>query len=169
MLFCFSSHAWLCRAKMKTNGSQSSHIQVDRQTIETALDDEVPASFPNNNGNETKTCSRVKRRKPNGKTVSAATAHPPTPGPATTAAPESEDLLDILDNFLITTSSNAESSSEPQQQFSSHPRSESITNVSTPAQQQPSLSKRFEMEGAVIKLYLSIPWYCNFKVDLVNS
>ena len=28
---------------MKTNGSQSSHIQVDRQTIETALDDEVPA------------------------------------------------------------------------------------------------------------------------------
>ena len=153
MLFCFSSHAWLCRAKMKTNGSQSSHIQVDRQTIETALDDEVGASFPNNSGNETKTCSRVKRRKPNGKTVSATTAHPPTPGPATAAAPESEDLLDILDNFLITTSSNAESSSESQQQFSSHPRSESITNVSTPAQQQPSLSKRFEMEGAVIKFH----------------
>ena len=152
MLFCFSSHAWLCRAKMKTNGSQSSHIQVDRQTIETALDDEVPASFPNN-GNETKTCSRVKRRKPNGKTVSAASAAHPPPGPATTAAPESEDLLDILDNFLITTSSNAESSSEPQQQFSSHPRSESITNVSTPAQQQPSLSKRFELEGAVIKFH----------------
>ena len=134
---------------MKTNGSQSSHIQVDRQTIETALDDEVAASFPN----ETKTCTRVKRRKPNGKTVSAAPAAPPPPGPATAAAPESEDLLDILDNFLITTSSNAESSSEPQQQFSSHPRSESITNVSTPAQQQPSLSKRFEMEGAVIKFH----------------
>ena len=139
---------------MKTNGSQSSHIQVDRQTIETALDDEVGASFPNNSGNETKTCSRVKRRKPNGKTVSAAAAAPTPPGPATTAAaPESEDLLDILDNFLITTSSNAESSSESQQQFSSHPRSESITNVSTPAQQQPSLSKRFEMEGAVIKFH----------------
>ena len=140
---------------MKTNGSQSSHIQVDRQTIETALDDEVAASFPNNS-NETKTCSRVKRRKPNGKTVYAAAASPP-PGPANAAAPESEDLLDILDNFLITTSSNAESSSEPQQQFSSHPRSESITNVSTPAQQQPSLSKRFEMEGAVIKFHSSIP------------
>ena len=46
-----------CRAKMKTNGSQSSHIQVDRHTIETALDDEVAASFPNNNNcNEGKTC-----------------------------------------------------------------------------------------------------------------
>ena len=33
---------------MKTNGSQSSHIQVDRQTIETALDDEV-ASYPHLN------------------------------------------------------------------------------------------------------------------------
>ena len=130
-----------CRAKMKTNGSQSSHIQVDRQTIETALDDEVAetaASFANN-GNESKTCSRVKRRKLNGKT--------------TMPAAESEDLLDILDNFLITTSSNAESSSEPQQQFSSHPRSESITNVSTPAQQQPSPSKRFEMVGAVIRFH----------------
>ena len=144
---------------MKTNGSQSSHIQVDRQTIETTLDDEVAgtavASFSNNN-NENKTCSRLKRRKLNGKMALASAAPAPSvtppPLPATVAA-ESEDLLDILDNFLITTSSNAESSSEPQQQFSSHPRSESITNVSTPAQQQPSLSKRFEMEGAVIKFH----------------
>ena len=37
---------------MKTNGSQSSHIQVDRQTIETALDDEV-ASYPHLNNTTT--------------------------------------------------------------------------------------------------------------------
>ena len=37
---------------MKTNGSQSSHIQVDRQTIETALDDEV-ASYPHLNNTST--------------------------------------------------------------------------------------------------------------------
>ena len=40
------------RLKMKTNGSQSSHIQVDRQTIETALDDEV-ASYPHLNNTTT--------------------------------------------------------------------------------------------------------------------
>ena len=143
MPFCFSSHAWLCRAKMKTNGSQCSHIQVDRQTIETALDDEVEASFPNSNEGKTNAASRVKRRKPNGKTRQMEAVQPA----------ESEDLLDILDNFLITTS-NAAAAATPEH-FSSHPRSESITNVSSPAHQQLTLPTRFVKKGNKIGVTLN--------------
>ena len=121
---------------MKTNGSQCSHIQVDRQTIETALDDEVEASFPNSNEGKTNAASRVKRRKPNGKTRQMEAVQPA----------ESEDLLDILDNFLITTSNAAAAAATPEH-FSSHPRSESITNVSSPAHQQLTLPTRFEKRG----------------------
>ena len=149
---------------MKTNGSQSSHIQVDRHTIETALDDEVAASFPNNNNcNEGKTChsSRVKRRKLNGKM--------PTNATATT---ESEpDLLDILDNFLISTS-NAEHAQTPppeQQRFiSSHPRPESITNVSSPVQQM--LPPRFELgETDLVPCHIGYKYfaYISFLVDCI--
>ena len=106
---------------MKTNGSLSGHNQVDRHTIETALDDEVFSS-----GNEANNKAKGKR------------------GKAKTG--EQDDLLDILDNFLITTSNAAAAAATPEH-FSSHPRSESITNVSTPAQQQPLPPKRFEMEG----------------------
>lgn len=65
---------------------------MDSQTIETALDDEV-ATFA---GNESK---RAKKRKANGKTTNVVGENTAT-----------EDLLDILDNFLITTS-NADFSS----------------------------------------------------------
>ena len=65
---------------MKTNGSLSGHNQVDRHTIETALDDEVFSG-----GNEATNKAKGKR------------------GKAKTG--EQDDLLDILDNFLITTSS----------------------------------------------------------------
>ena len=120
---------------MKTNGSLSGHNQVDRHTIETALDDEVFSG-----GNEATNKAKGKR------------------GKAKTG--EQDDLLDILDNFLITTSSNAESSSE-QQQFSSHPRSESITNVSSPAHQQRTLPTRFVKKGN--KIGVPLNWISKFR------
>ena len=104
--------------------------------------------------------SRVKRRKLNGKM--------PTNATATT---ESEpDLLDILDNFLISTS-NAEHAEAPppeQQSFiSSHPRSESITNVSSPVQQMPP--PRFELgETDLVPCHIGYKYlaYLSFLVDL---
>ena len=65
---------------MRTNGSQSGHIQVDRQTIETALDDEASTVLANEAEKQDKKKAGM----------------PP-------------DLLDILDNFLITTSHTDES------------------------------------------------------------
>ena len=79
------------RVKMKTNGSLRGHNQVaDRQTIETALHDEGPPyqqhttcsnEPPSNKG--TPKMANIKKR--NGKNGT------------------DEDILDILDNFLITT------------------------------------------------------------------
>ena len=115
---------------MKTNGSQSSHIQVDRQTIETALDDEVVArSFPNTTiaiskgGNEEKVATTVSNAVETMRVVRTRKQQPPT---TTTSSRENgghqeTDLLDILDNFLTSNPDN-ETFTESQMDVSSSSR-----------------------------------------------
>ena len=114
---------------MKTNGSLSGHSQVDRQTIETALDDEVS---PFRGGNEGQMIKNNKRK----------AAH--------AGNENSPDLLDILDNFLITTSSAGSTTGGGCTAFP--PSSdESITNVSNVAsfrQQQQPLSASSSIDGS---------------------
>ena len=115
---------------MKTNGSQSSHIQVDRQTIETALDDEVVArSFPNTTiavskgGNEEKVATTVSNAVETMRVVRTRKQQPST---TTTSSRENgghqeTDLLDILDNFLTSNPDN-ETFAESQMDVSSSSR-----------------------------------------------
>ena len=95
---------------MRTNGSQSGHIQVDRQTIETALDDEGAGSArqeatPGSTNQDEKHKKKVLALQP--------------------------DLLDILDNFLITPSNPDETSLATASSSAANP----INQVSTAALQ----------------------------------
>ena len=85
---------------MRTNGSQNGHIQVDRQTIETALDDEGAggASVIRRSQEATPSGNTNQTEKPKKKAVALQPQQPP-------------DLLDILDHFLITPSNPEETSS----------------------------------------------------------
>ena len=79
---------------MRTNGSQNGHIQVDRQTIETALDDEGAGSARSQEATPTCNTNQAEKHK---KKALVLQQQPP-------------DLLDILDNFLITPSNPDEPS-----------------------------------------------------------
>ena len=93
---------------MRTNGSQSGHIQVDKQTIETALDDEGGSGQQGaviNEGNDKKKATTVVLQRNVGNGLQQQ---------------QSPDLLDIdiLDNFLITTSNPDETVSNAINQVS---------------------------------------------------
>lgn len=118
--FCF-----LLRAKMKTNGSHSGHIQVDRQTIETALHDEVaappapPFHVPPSSSTEEALGNEEKAEiMSSGRKQQLPAVHKKKEGNA-----ELESLDSILDNFLITTTSSAVDEQLPSQMDVSNPRS----------------------------------------------
>lgn len=128
---------------MKTNGSHNAHIQVDSQTIETALDDEaLPPTVVHNEakrpavtppmGNVASKRRKVSSQQQNGETTN-------------TISSSSEDLLDILDNFLITTASSTEAPTAfSTSNLSAPSRSESITNVSNLGNDDDSIKFTFE-------------------------
>ena len=116
---------------MRTNGSQSGHIQVDKQTIETALDDEggsrrrrqqqqqeVDLNEENDKKKATASSSVLLLRNGNG-------------GNGLQQQQSSPDLLDILDNFLITTSNPDETAASNAISQVSHAQMDNSTNIST--------------------------------------
>ena len=115
---------------MRTNGSQSGHIQVDKQTIETALDDEggsrrrrqqqqqeVDLNEENDKKKATASSSVLLLRNGNGGNGLQQQSSP--------------DLLDILDNFLITTSNPDETAASNAISQVSHAQMDNSTNIST--------------------------------------
>ena len=118
---------------MRTNGSQSGHIQVDKQTIETALDDEggsrrrrqqqqqeVDLNEENDKKKATASSSVLLLRNGNGGN-----------GLQQQQQQSSPDLLDILDNFLITTSNPDETAASNAISQVSHAQMDNSTNIST--------------------------------------
>ena len=114
---------------MRTNGSQSGHIQVDKQTIETALDDEggsrrrrqqqqqeVDLNEENDKKKATASSSVLLLRNGNGGNGLQQQSSP--------------DLLDILDNFLITTSNPDETAASNAISQVSHAQMDNSTNIS---------------------------------------
>ena len=127
---------------MRTNGSQSGHIQVDKQTIETALDDEGGSRRQQhqqdvdlNEGNDKKkaTASVLLRNGGNGLLLQQQQSSP--------------DLLDILDNFLITTSNPDETAASNAINQVSHTQMDNSTNISARLALSSTLNKSTDMPG----------------------
>ena len=126
---------------MRTNGSQSGHIQVDKQTIETALDDEGGSRRQQqqdvdlNEGNDKKkaTASVLLRNGGNGLLLQQQQSSP--------------DLLDILDNFLITTSNPDETAASNAINQVSHTQMDNSTNISARLALSSTLNKSTDLSG----------------------
>ena len=123
---------------MRTNGSQSGHIQVDKQTIETALDDEGGSRRQQqdvdlNEGNDKKkaTASVLLRNGGNGLLLQQQQSSP--------------DLLDILDNFLITTSNPDETAASNAINQVSHTQMDNSTNISARLALSSTLNKSTDL------------------------
>ena len=127
---------------MRTNGSQSGHIQVDKQTIETALDDEGGSRRQQqqdvdlNEGNDKKkaTASVLLRNGGNGLLLQQQQQSSP-------------DLLDILDNFLITTSNPDETAASNAINQVSHTQMDNSTNISARLALSSTLNKSTDLPG----------------------
>ena len=126
---------------MRTNGSQSGHIQVDKQTIETALDDEGGSRRQQqdvdlNEGNDKKkaTASVLLRNGGNGLLLQQQQQSSP-------------DLLDILDNFLITTSNPDETAASNAINQVSHTQMDNSTNISARLALSSTLNKSTDLSG----------------------
>ena len=127
---------------MRTNGSQSGHIQVDKQTIETALDDEGGSRRQQqqdvdlNEGNDKKkaTASVLLRNGGNGLLLQQQQQSSP-------------DLLDILDNFLITTSNPDETAASNAINQVSHTQMDNSTNISARLALSSTLNKFTDISG----------------------
>lgn len=125
---------------MRTNGSQSGHIQVDKQTIETALDDEGGSRRQQqqdvdlNEGNDKKkaTASVLLRNGGNGLLLQQQQQSSP-------------DLLDILDNFLITTSNPDETAASNAINQVSHTQMDNSTNISARLALSSTLNKSTDL------------------------
>ena len=124
---------------MRTNGSQSGHIQVDKQTIETALDDEGGSRRQQqdvdlNEGNDKKkaTASVLLRNGGNGLLLQQQS---------------SPDLLDILDNFLITTSNPDETAASNAINQVSHTQMDNSTNISARLALSSTINKSTDLSG----------------------
>ena len=128
---------------MRTNGSQSGHIQVDKQTIETALDDEGGSRRQQqqdvdlNEGNDKKkaTASVLLRNGGNGLLLQQQQQQ------------SSPDLLDILDNFLITTSNPDETAASNAINQVSHTQMDNSTNISARLALSSTLNKSTDLSG----------------------
>ena len=128
---------------MRTNGSQSGHIQVDKQTIETALDDEggsrrqqqqdVDLNEENDKKKATASSSVLLLRNGNGGTGLQQQSSP--------------DLLDILDNFLITTSNPDETAASNAINQVSHTQMDNSTNISARLALSSTLNKSTDLSG----------------------
>ena len=129
---------------MRTNGSQSGHIQVDKQTIETALDDEGGSRRQQqqdvdlNEGNDKKkaTASVLLRNGGNGLLLQQQQQQQSSP-----------DLLDILDNFLITTSNPDETAASNAINQVSHTQMDNSTNISARLALSSTLNKSTDLPG----------------------
>ena len=134
---------------MRTNGSQSGHIQVDKQTIETALDDEggsrrrrqqqqqqeVDLNEENDKKKATASSSVLLLRNGNG-------------GNGLQQQQQSSpDLLDILDNFLITTSNPDETAASNAINQVSHTQMDNSTNISARLALSSTLNKSTDLSG----------------------
>mgnify|MGYP006863584923 CR=1 FL=1 len=127
---------------MRTNGSQSGHIQVDKQTIETALDDEGGSRRQQqqdvdlNEGNDKKkaTASVLLRNGGNGLLLQQQQQSSP-------------DLLDILENFLITTSNPDETAASNAINQVSHTQMDNSTNISARLALSSTLNKFTDISG----------------------
>ena len=160
---------------MRTNGSQSGHIQVDKQTIETALDDEggsrrrrqqqqqeVDLNEENDKKKATASSSVLLLRNGNG-------------GNGLQQQQSSPDLLDILDNFLITTSNPDETAASNAISQVSHAQMDNSTNISTRLvlsipknlKMRQKVSFNISSEASYVYIFTKVNQKCQFGEKIV--